>query len=225
MTKSAGVEPSGNGRGGVKSMLPAILFVDDEEKVLDALRRNLQPKMHRQWAIEFASSGEESLRILTKFPCDVVVTDMQMPGMNGAELLDIVEMTYPDIIRIVLSGNYDASSTFRLVRGEHQFLAKPCNSGLLIGTINASLKMREMMVGDRRRDKAQGVVDAINNLTDVLRSTGMATQIEVPEDVNMVITESGLQAFRSVVGDQSDLEAAQEFDAFLSDVSAHKSTD
>ena len=199
-------------------MIPGILFVDDDEWTLNLLRKTTRD-MRRLWAMEFAQSGEEALDILAGFPCDVVVTDMQMPGMNGAELLDIVEKTYPEIIRIVLSGNYDQSSVFRLVRGEHQFLAKPCDLGLLIGTINASLKMRDMMAGDRVREKAGDLVDALNNLTDTLNSRGVATHVEIPEDVNTVITESGLETMRPIVAGGFDPEAEQELDDILSYVS------
>ena len=195
-------------------MIPGILFVDDDDLALSILRGATR-NMRRLWAMEFVHSGAEALDVLTEFACDVIVTDMQMPGMNGAELLDIVERTYPDIIRIVLSGNYDQSSTFRLVRGEHQYLAKPCDAGLLIGTINASLKMRDMMAGHGTRESASNLVDALNTLTETISSRGIATHVEVPEDVNVVISESGLELMRPVISGGYDPEIEDELDAIL----------
>ena len=63
-------------------MSKRILFVDDETNILDGLRRMLRP-LRQEWEMRFASSGEEALRLLEQEPCDVLVTDMRMPGMSG----------------------------------------------------------------------------------------------------------------------------------------------
>ena len=64
-----------------------ILFVDDEPKVLQGLQRMLRPMQH-EWEMAFSESGKEALEILEKEPFDVVVSDMRMPGMDGAQLLN-----------------------------------------------------------------------------------------------------------------------------------------
>jgi len=66
-----------------------ILFVDDEPVLLDGLRRSLR-SMRNEWSITFAGSGEEALKVLEKAPFDVVVSDMRMPKMDGAQLLNEV---------------------------------------------------------------------------------------------------------------------------------------
>ena len=195
-------------------MLPGVLFVDDEEWVLEALRRSLRHMQHK-WAVRFASGGAEALSLLEEFPCDVIVTDMQMPGMTGAELLDTVEETYPEIVRIVLSGNYDQSSMFRLVRGEHQYLAKPCGPDLLVSTVNASLKMREIGNGMVRQNQVDGLVVALENLGKILFSKGIADRVEVPSDVQHQITDSGLEAIRPIIACDYDPELEDAFDALL----------
>ena len=58
---------------------------------------------------------------------DVVVSDMRMPGMDGAELLKIIQEKYPHTIRIMLTGQADEESILRTVGVVHQFLAKPCD--------------------------------------------------------------------------------------------------
>ena len=81
-----------------------ILFVDDEAKVLDGLRNLLRRQRH-EWDMLFALSGAAALEELAKAPVDVIVSDMRMPGMDGAELLTRVRTLYPQTARIVLSGH------------------------------------------------------------------------------------------------------------------------
>ena len=102
-----------------------ILFVDDEQEVLEGLQRTLRP-MKMKWKMEFASSGQEALQILTLRPFDAVVSDMMMPGMTGVELLDKVKERFPQTTRIVLSGDSGRESIVRWIDTGHIFLSKPC---------------------------------------------------------------------------------------------------
>ena len=80
-----------------------VLFVDDEANVILALKRMLRP-LRNEWKMEFVTSGAEALGVLEKEKYDVVVTDMRMPEMDGAQLLETVREKYPGIVRIILSG-------------------------------------------------------------------------------------------------------------------------
>jgi len=62
-----------------------VIFVDDEPRVLEGLKRMLRPKRN-EWQMTFVGSAQAALDALRAEPCEVVVTDMRMPGMNGAEL-------------------------------------------------------------------------------------------------------------------------------------------
>ena len=66
-----------------------VIFVDDEQRVLDGIRRMMQ-SMKNQWDLFFANSGEEALKLLEQDQYDVIVSDMRMPGMTGTELLEKV---------------------------------------------------------------------------------------------------------------------------------------
>ena len=83
-----------------------VLFVDDEPLVLRGLQRMLRP-LAREWDMAFVESGSQALEAMSKTPYSVVVTDMRMPGMNGAQLLGEISKNYPKSVRIILSGHAD----------------------------------------------------------------------------------------------------------------------
>jgi len=121
-----------------------VLFVDDEQGVLDGLRRMLFP-LRREWNQLFAGSGEEALRMLDEHPVDVIVSDMRMPGMDGAALLREVRRRHPEVIRFVLTGQTDDESVYRTVGDAHQFLMKPCPPDVLKNAIGRALALRERL--------------------------------------------------------------------------------
>jgi len=107
-----------------------ILFVDDETSILDGLKRMLRP-MCAEWDMAFATGGETALSMLGAAPFDVIVTDMRMPGMDGAPLLEVVREKYPNMLRIILSGYTELQASLRAVPVAHQFLLKPCDPEVL----------------------------------------------------------------------------------------------
>jgi YesN/AraC family two-component response regulator len=90
-----------------------ILFVDDEPRVLQGIQRGLRG-MRAEWETEFANSGAEALETMAQAPFDVVITDMRMPGMDGAQLLDLVKARFPRTVRIILSGQSDRETIFAI---------------------------------------------------------------------------------------------------------------
>ena len=125
-------------------MAKRILFVDDEPNVLSGLQRTLRP-MQYQWEMEFVPSGEEALQALGLRPFDAVVTDMRMPGMTGAQLLDIVRDKFPQTIRIVLSGQSERESLVRSISSAHQFLSKPCEPEKLKSVIEGTIALANLL--------------------------------------------------------------------------------
>jgi len=101
-----------------------ILLVDDEKMILNGLKRAL---FGMKWDILTAESGAEALNILAEEDVDVIVSDMLMPGMDGAELLERVSKKYPGIIRASLSGYSDPSITIKGGFFAHQAFTKPCD--------------------------------------------------------------------------------------------------
>lgn len=141
----------------------AVLFVDDEKQVLRGLERMLDAA-EVEWECAFANSGAEALQRLAEGnDIDTVVTDMKMPGMDGAELLQKISETYPHVVRIVLSGEADKESIFRAVSPMHQYLSKPCDAENLKTTIHRATELRNML----HSDSLAKVVGSISKLPSV----------------------------------------------------------
>lgn len=121
-----------------------VMFVDDEAHVLKGITRMLD-SADVEWDVETASSGAEALETLEDEPVDVLVADMQMPGMDGAELLEQVSRLYPNTVRVLLSGQASKEAVYRAVTPMHQYLAKPCEPDVLRDTIARACALREML--------------------------------------------------------------------------------
>lgn len=125
----------------------SILFVDDEPKILQGLQRMLRP-MRDEWQMWFANSGEESLCLLEQQNVEVVVSDMRMPRMDGAQLLTEVRSKYPQIIRIILSGYSEKEMVMKSVGAAHQYLSKPCDAEILKLTIESVRSFQNILNND-----------------------------------------------------------------------------
>lgn len=118
-----------------------LLFVDDEKYLLMGLRRTLAS--HRaEWDMQFVESGEAALEQLRAGQFDVIVSDMRMPGMTGADLLRTVATEFPTIARIILSGQASESDLLISVEHAHQYLAKPCERETLEDAIHRVVDSR-----------------------------------------------------------------------------------
>lgn len=133
-----------------------ILFVDDEPEILSGLRRMLRGRRDR-WTMQFAASSLEALDALDATQFDVVVSDMRMPGMDGASLLTEVRERQPGAVRIVLSGHAQMTNSIRSLPVAHQFLAKPCDPARLEAAIERSLLLRDRLTSPELRDFVGGL--------------------------------------------------------------------
>jgi DNA-binding NtrC family response regulator len=107
-----------------------VLFVDDEANVLSGLKRMLRSLRH-EWTMEFVDGGEAALAYMSEHPIDVIVSDMRMPGMDGATLLKEVATRHPGAVRIALSGQSDQETLMKVAGIAHQYLSKPCDTDTL----------------------------------------------------------------------------------------------
>jgi HD-like signal output (HDOD) protein/CheY-like chemotaxis protein len=160
-----------------------ILLVDDEEQVLKGVSRVINCE-EDDWEVETALSGDEALGILEQGEFDVVVSDMRMPGMDGAELLGEIGRRYPSILRIVLSGQADRDTVLRAVKPMHQYLSKPCDQEKLFEVIHRAKSFQETI-------KSADVLDAIG------RASCIPTFPEIVYEINREI-ESESSTSKSV---------------------------
>src|SRR4051812_16077674 len=106
-----------------------ILFVDDDPTILTSIEKALRGDQPR-WDMVFALGGEAGLVELKRARFDVIVSDLQMPGIDGAALLEHVRLEFPKTVRIILSGSESSA-----VPVAHKLLAKPCSAVILRATI------------------------------------------------------------------------------------------
>lgn len=146
-----------------------VLFVDDEPNILDSIRR----QMRKSFDVVTANSGPEALALLKDTgPVALVVSDMRMPGMNGAELLARIRDQYPDTVRMILSGQADLESTISAINNGHifRFLTKPCHEDVLRAAVSAGLEQYELVTTRKEllEKTLQGLAEV---LTDILGMT------------------------------------------------------
>jgi CheY-like chemotaxis protein len=124
---------------------PSIIFVDDDPNVLSGLRRGIRAK-RPDWKLYFCLSGAQALDLLHgQVRGDVIVSDMRMPVMDGAELFRKVGRLYPEIGRIMLSGYADERENLAGMSATHHFLMKPCNDQTIIAAIERALVLRNYL--------------------------------------------------------------------------------
>ena len=125
-------------------MKKRIMFVDDEPMILNGLRRSLHG-MREIWDMQFVESAAAALQALEKESYDAIISDMRMPSMDGADLLDQVKLRYPDTVRMILSGQSSRGAVFRSIAPAHQFLSKPCDPQELATRLSQAFAMRDLL--------------------------------------------------------------------------------
>jgi len=137
-------------------MVKAILFVDDESNILSGLKRMLHSMRH-DMDFYFAESGLEALDILAEKEINVIVSDMRMPGMDGAVLLTEVMEKYPQIIRIMLTGYANDTSILQSIPVVHQFLAKPSDPQSLKAILTRACALQDLITSEQLKIVVAGL--------------------------------------------------------------------
>jgi len=124
-----------------------VLFVDDEPLVLRSLDRALRTRKV-PWDARFVESADAALKLLAAEPFDIVIADLRIPDVDGVELLTEVQRAYPNIARLVLSGQIGTDDCLRAMRVAHQCLAKPCNIDALRHVVQRLSWSRSLVDGE-----------------------------------------------------------------------------
>jgi len=127
---------------------PSILFVDDEPNILSGLKRMFRA-LRQEMDFHFVESGQDALDLMAEHAVDIVVSDMRMPGMDGAALLSLVQEKFPHAIRIMLTGQADEESILRTVGVVHQFIAKPSDPETLREVLERACALQNLMKNEQ----------------------------------------------------------------------------
>lgn len=160
---------------------PKVLCVDDEQLILDGLRLHLR----RKFDAHFALSARDGLNLVDEQgPFAVVVSDMRMPGMDGAAFLSQIRQETPDTTRILLTGHAEIEAAISAVNEGQifRFLTKPCPPRTLLSAIEAGVEQNRLITSERVLLE-QTLRGSIKTLTDILSLTnpvafGRATRLK-----------------------------------------------
>jgi len=161
----------------------SVLFVDDEPELLGGLQNALR-RYRDEWDAHFASSGAEALEKVADAPFAAIVTDMRMPGMDGAALLDALCDLRIDAVRMVMTGQTDPATTVRIVGTAHRMLSKPCSLDDLQQTLRMVTTLRALIRDDASRlavahARYFRMSPTVVNALDTLLSSPAATPADV----------------------------------------------
>lgn len=142
---------------------PHILIVDDEASVRSALRRCLRKEAYR---VSFAESGEEALQMMRDDPPDLLITDHLMPQMTGLDLLRRVRLMFPDVARIVLTGQAEMETVIASINdGEvFRFLRKPWDDNDVKVAIHLALEQQ------RTERENRHLIELLRRQAEVIRT-------------------------------------------------------
>ena len=144
-----------------------ILFVDDEPSVLSSVRRLLR---REGWKLVTATGGQEGLEQLEAQPVDLVVSDMRMPGMDGAAFLKEVKARYPNAVRIILSGYSERDAVTRAFADAdiHDMISKPWDDDQLKAIIRNALHQSDTQ--DQELEGLHQIINAVDTLPALPRT-------------------------------------------------------
>jgi len=158
--------------------LVRIVFVDDEPNVLAALKRMLRSK-RKEWDMHFVGNGSDALKLMEQYTFDIIVSDIRMPGIDGAELLTRVKDLSPKTIRLALSGQVDLAEVMRSIKAVHQYISKPCEADYLIDRIKGALRSQAVLT-DEHMLQLVTEVEALPVIPEVLKNTEAELRKEEP---------------------------------------------
>jgi HD-like signal output (HDOD) protein/CheY-like chemotaxis protein len=187
-----------------------VLFVDDESNVLDGLRRTMH-SMRKEWDMRFATSGADALSQLAQASADIVVSDMRMPGMNGAQLLATVKELYPETVRFILSGHAEPTAVMQVACTAHQYLAKPCDRAILKSAITRTRALRALL-RDERIARWVGAVDSLPSPPETYRQLTACAQgsdASIAEAVRIVKGDLAISALLLKIANSAFFGAGQ----------------
>ncbi|MCU0602827.1 MAG: sigma-54 dependent transcriptional regulator [Desulfobacterales bacterium] len=175
-------------------MKRSILIVDDEQDMLDLLKRSLEPDLNCR--VETASSGEAALKRLSGEAFDLVLADIKMPGMDGLELLEIIKRKNPEqtVVMMTAFGQVD-TAVAAMKSGAYDFITKPFEYDALLLRLEKALERSTLLKENQRLQLACSPLAVFENLVGksaVMQRLYETIQMAAKTELTVLITgESG----------------------------------
>ena len=174
-------------------MQERILLVDDERNITEAIRRSL----HGQFCLETFSDPEEALTAVAENgPYAVVVSDLQMPVMDGIRLLAQVKEESPDTIRVMLTGKADLEAAIAAVNegAIFRFLTKPCPFETLAKTLRAALEQYRLAMAEHEllEQTLTGSIEVLTDILAIIHPTAFSKSYRLRRYVRHMIDQLGI---------------------------------
>ena len=169
---------------------PTVLCVDDEPNILSSLRRLFRPRGYR---VLVADSGAAGLAILEQESVDLVISDMRMPEMDGAQFLEHVRARWPDTIRLLLTGYSDINSILAAInRGEiYRYITKPWDDNDIQLLVRHALERRTL---EREKNRLEQLTrtqnDELKTLNQSLEAKVQARTAQLKQSHDSVLAAS-----------------------------------
>ncbi|RME72823.1 MAG: HDOD domain-containing protein [Planctomycetota bacterium] len=139
-----------------------VLLVDDDPMVLRLMARLLR-KAQPSWTVETAERGAQALEAMGRMPFDAVVSDLDMPGMRGSTLLEVVAERHPGTLRLIHSGSVQLEHNLEAAAVSHQFHGKPAAPQGLVAALERVHRLRSTL----RDPRLQALVARIDRLPSI----------------------------------------------------------
>ena len=137
-------------------MTEKVLLVDDEEEFVETLAERMRS---RGMEVTTTTSGKSALEQVDKEPFDVVILDLQMPGMDGLEVLARIKKRQPDIQVVLLTGHATVSKSVEAIkRGAMEFLEKPVDLSSLSEIIHKAKATKMILVDRETEDRIKEIL-------------------------------------------------------------------
>jgi CheY-like chemotaxis protein len=167
---------------------PRILCVDDDPAILESLGRTLR----RHFSVETSTDPMAAVqRLGGRQPFAVVLSDMRMPGMNGAEFLALVREIAPDTVRVLLTGYADWASAMAAVnRGNvFRFLTKPCDSEVLISSLKQAAEQYRLITLERvmLEQTLRASVEALTNILALVHPLAFGRALRADKSIRELL--------------------------------------
>jgi response regulator RpfG family c-di-GMP phosphodiesterase len=175
-------------------MSEKVLFVDDDPNLLASCERNFR----RQFTVETAAGGEAALeKIAAQGPYAVVISDRQMPRMDGITLLTRVREQAPDTVRIMLTGNVDLEGAIKVVNEGNifRFLTKPCPPEILGKAVGDALAQFRLVTAEKEllNKTLNGSIKLLTDILSMVEPDSFGRAQSVRDMVTRIAKQFGLE--------------------------------